>query len=291
MSNQDVGYWTGGFSYMPSWAPSPITVNIGQMDANGVDWLWMSIVGWDSPTTVGQVVQRASDHGGWATEQYFTARAMTLTVHASAPTQALRDAARAALQMAIPVNDLCTLTYNEPIQKQMQVRRSGQILETYPSLTDVEFQCVLIAPDPRKYNVTLKTFTTTLAPNTNIGFTPPFTMPITPPAQTPGGSVNVSNIGSFETRPVITIHGPMIGPSIIYDNGKFISYSQLTLHTGDTLVIDTDAKTGLFNGSYRNADINSWWWVLQPGTHVIQLGGTYTSAGSNMSVSYRDAWV
>lgn len=291
MSNQDLGYWTGGFSYTPPWSPSPITVSIGQTDTNGVDWMWMSIVGWDSPTVVGQVVQRASDHGGWATEQYFAPRTMTLTVHASAPTQALRDAARAALQMAIPVNDLTTLTYNEPIPKQMQVRRAGQILETYPSLTDVEFQCVMVAPDPRKYNATLKSQNAFLASNTGIGFTPAFAVPIAEPAQQPAGAVACPNAGSFETRPIISIHGPMIGPSVTYDNGKTVSYTSMVLHTGDTLVIDTDIRYGLLNGSYRNADINSWWWVLQPGTHVIQLGGQFTSGSPYMTVSYRDAWI
>ena len=160
MSNGDLGYWTGSISYTPSWSAFPYTVNFWQTDysftATGVDWMWMSIQGWDSPPTSGSVVQRASDHGGWATDQYFAPRTMTLTVHASASTQAERDQARAELQAAIPVNDLALLTYNEPVPKQALVRRSGQIIETYADLTDVEFACVLVAPDPRKYTTTIK---------------------------------------------------------------------------------------------------------------------------------------
>lgn len=176
MSNGDIGYWTGSFTYTPSWSPGPISVNIGATDSNGVDWLWMQIAGWDSPPVVGQITQRAADHGGWPTEQYFAPRPLTLTIQASAPTQALRDAARAALQMAIPVSDFTLLTYNEPIPKQMLVRRSGQITESYPTLDDVQFQCVLISADPRKYTATSKLYTTSLAANQQVGLSLPFTL-------------------------------------------------------------------------------------------------------------------
>ena len=58
--------------------------------------------------------------------QYYAARAITLTVTASAPTQALRDLARALLQHAVPISDLAVFTYNEPVPKQAAVRRSRE---------------------------------------------------------------------------------------------------------------------------------------------------------------------
>lgn len=289
MSNQDLGYWTGSFTYAPGWAPAPFNVTMGSTDANGVDWLWMSIQGWDSPGVVGQVVQRASDHGGWATEQYFTPRTFTVTVQASAPTQALRDTARASLQQVLPVNEMCTLVYGEPIPKMMQCRRSGQILETYPDLVDVQFQCVMVAPDPRKYSQTVKNFNTTMQ-STHFGITSPWTMPVSLPAQPLAGSVTVTNVGSFETRPIITVIGPIASPVVYLDTGRYIAFTSLNLGTGDKLVIDTDARIGTLNGSYRNADIDSWWWVLQPGSHTITLGGN-TSGSATLQVSFSDAWI
>lgn len=499
MSNSDIGYWTGSISYFPGWAQTPFVVNMGATDTNGVDWLWMSIQGWDSPPVVGTVVQRASDHGGWATEQYFTPRTLTLTVHASAPTQAIRDIARATLQQVLPVNDLATLVYNEPIPKQTQFRRAGQITETYPTLTDVEFQCVLVSPDPRKYSAVQKNMSAKISQDpTHTGLTLPFVLNtnLTPPAnvgtgnvngttavvtvgtavpkgngivvvfstgnasaqtvtatdtkgniytsqtliqnatspfstlcvltaqattalttsdtisviasrsefidvaiyqapgfitvdtvnsaqgnsavpavsstapgnassytfaifannatetastpatwtaltgatfstvhidtfyklntttssvtatssftstpwtaialvvdmnpsstlppQPPSGSVTCFNAGNFETRPIVTIQGPINFPSVIdMQTGKFVSFSYVNLGVGDRLVIDTDARIGTLNGSYRAADLNSWWWVLQPGSHTLLLAGS-TTGGASMTITYNDAWI
>ena len=47
----------------------------------------------------GQVIQRSADHGGWPAPSYYGPRIITLTVMASAPTQALRDAARAEVSL------------------------------------------------------------------------------------------------------------------------------------------------------------------------------------------------
>jgi Phage tail protein len=288
-SQQELGYWTGSLFYQPSWSGTPFQVNFGATDSNGTDWLWMQMQGWDSPNVVGTVVQRASDHGGWATEQYFTPRTVTLTCQAAAQNQAQRDVARAALQAAIPVNDLCLLTYNEPIPKQMLVRRASQIVETYADLATVQFSCVLIAPDPRKYSAVLRTYNTNALASL-FGTTLAFTLPVSMTAGLPPGTVTVTNAGDFETRPVITIGGPISGPSVTLDNARFISFSALTLGAGDTLVISTDQKFGTLNGSYRAADINSWWWVLQPGSHTLTLGGN-TVGGATMTIQYQDAWI
>jgi hypothetical protein len=155
----DTGYFTGSFTYTPTFGTNgqPLEVNIGTgADFDGIAWLWTGIQGWDSPGTSGQIVQRAADHGGWATSQYYAPRVMTITVEANAPNEYLRDLARARLQQIIPVNDLCTMVYNEPIPKLVQLRRSGQITEAYPNTIDVQFSIVCTAPDPRKYNAIQK---------------------------------------------------------------------------------------------------------------------------------------
>lgn len=288
----DLGYWTGSLVYTPYYNPAGFTIPFGGTDANGVNWLWMVIDGWDSPDVSGAVVQRASDHGGWPTAQYYAPRTLTLTCMASAPTQALRDLARAALQQAVPINDLATLTLNEPVPKYVKVRRSGKIQESYPTLTDVQFQCVLVAPDPRKYTAVNRVIQTVLQISSSIGITLPSAVPFTLPAQAPGGSVTVSNNGSFETRPVITLTGPVTGPSVRNSStGQTVSWSTLTLNTGDTLVIDMDSRTGLYNGALRLPDLVSSWWVLNPGVNNLIFSGTSTPGGAIMSVSFYDAWI
>jgi hypothetical protein len=153
----DAGFWSGSITYQASYMGTPLVISIGTgPDANGIDWIWQGIQGWDSPDVAGAVMQRGADQGGWATGQWYAPRALTLSLRASCPNWATRDLARSILQQAIPVNDLCMLQYNEPIPKQIAVRRSGQIVETSENLQEVTFACVLIAPDPRKYSTVLK---------------------------------------------------------------------------------------------------------------------------------------
>lgn len=287
----DIGYFTGGITYQPPTGAGPATdLELGATDADGTDWAIMSWQGLGGITTVGQVVQRAGDHGGWATPQFFGPRTITLTVHATAQSQALRDVARARLQQAIPVSGLATLRWDDPQPVQMQVRRSGPIVETYPTLTDVEFSIPLVAPDPRKYGTVLHTASATQA-STAPGLAPPLTPPFTLPAGAPPMSVVCTNGGSFETRPVVTIAGPIGSPAIVNQTtGQAIAFPGLTLSAADVLAVDLDARQALLNGVYRASDTASSWWVLPPGTTGVQVTGT-GSTGSTMTVAWRDAWI
>lgn len=289
----ECGYWTGSCSYTPTYTNIPNTVTFGETDANGTQWFWLELDGWDGSDVSGQVVQRASDHGGWPTQQFYAPRSLTWSVLIIAPSQELRDVARAQLQSAISVSDLSTFTYNEPIPKQAMVRRSGRIAETYATLNEAAFAIPLICPDPRKYGTSLKTATATFLDNTtSLGVTVPFTVPWSSPAQPPQGSVTVTNAGDFETRPVISITGPVISPTLVsITSGKEVSWTGLTLAAGDTLVVDFDSRQAILDGNaLRPADFTSAWWVMEPGDTEIQLGGQ-TSGGSTITVTWRDAWI
>jgi len=296
----DLGYWTGSLAYTPSaGTPAvPVTVVFGAVDGNGIAWLWQKLEGWDGPDVQGAgVIPRSGDHGAWAAPQYYAARTMTWTITASAPTQALRDLARATLQQAVPVSDLAVLTYNEPAPKQAMVRRSGKITEAYPTLADVTFTVGLVAPDPRKYSTQQKTLLVNAANPVPIGITVPFTMPVTLTAQGVTGSGQVTNAGTFETRPVIVITGPTTSPALInVTTGQTVSWTGLVVPAGATLTADfniqqaTLSTTGGTLGAYRAADAFSSWWTLPPGTSTIQLGGQL-DAGASMVIAWQDAWV
>ncbi len=137
----DTGFWTGSLSYQPSWASAPFTISFGEVDANGVAWILSGPPkGWYGPVSVGQVIQRSADHGGWPSAQYYGPRLLTLSGVARAPTQALRDQAAAQLTQAVPVSDLATLIVGEPVPKQAFVRQtaSAQVGMQFPTLVDVE---------------------------------------------------------------------------------------------------------------------------------------------------------
>jgi hypothetical protein len=299
----DVGYWTGGLIY-----PAPgIDIEFGNgLDANGINWLWQKIQGWDGPPVQGAgVIPRSGDHGAWASPQYYAARTLTLTVTASAPTQALRDTARALLQQAVPVSDLATLRYDEPVSKVAYVRRSGQVTETYPTLADVTFTIGLVAPDMRKYATAGKTITITPTPSGGGGdMIVPFTVPFSLAASVPPGSAVAVNAGNFESPPVAVISGPVTGPSLVnLTAGETVSWSTLTLGSGDIFVIDFLNRQGWVNpsvisttpgmpsatGTYWSADVSSAWWQLAAGSNAIQLGGE-TGSGCSAMIYFADAW-
>lgn len=293
----DTGYFTGGILYTPPTGAGPATdLELGTTDANGTAWLIRSWQGMDGAPTAGQVVQRGGDHGGWATPQWYAGRPITLTIQATARTQALRDKARAAMQQAVPIgmgggSDLATLRWDEPVPIQMAVRRSGPIVETYMTLLDVIFSVPLIAPDPRKYSTTLHSQTVVWGGAGPAGLAPPLTPPLTLPAGTPPMAVTATNAGSFETRPVVTIFGPVTAPGILnLTTGQKVTYSGLTLVAGDVLAIDLLNRGATLNGVYRAADISASWFVCPPGATTIQMTGTGAS-GASMAVAWRDAWI
>jgi hypothetical protein len=291
----DIGFWTGTLDYVPQpGTPSaPMTVSIGAVDSNGTAWLWNKLLGWDGPDVQGGgVTPRSGDQGAYPSPQYYAARQMTLTITAMAQTQALRDVARNQLQQAIPVSDPMTFTYDEPVPKFVTCRRSGKVTESYTDVCAVQFTIPLTAWDPRKYGTTVNVSTVNAAPpEPTTGFTFPLTFPLTPPAQSPGGSVAVTNGGNFETRPMLTVTGPITSPAITnVTTMQTISWTGLVVPAGVQLVIDTLNGQAALGGQYRPADPFSSWWCLPPGTSTIQLGGQ-ADAGASLSIAEQDAYV
>jgi hypothetical protein len=297
VTSGDTGYWRGSLSYQPSWASAAFTIPLGSVDGNGITWTLEKVTGWDSAPSVGSVIQRSADHGGWPAAQYYGPRIITLTVMASAPTQAQRDTARALMQQAVAIgtssSDLTTFTYNEPVPKQAAVRRnaSASVTETYPTLADVEFTVPLVAPDMRKYS-TVQQSEQIVLPAPPAGMTLPFTMPVTFPGGLPAESnaLTITNDGTFETRPSLTVTGPVVNPQVTNGTyGQAVSFSGLNLGATDTLTLDMDNRQSFVNSTFYPADPFSAWWVLNPGSNLIFLNGN-TPGGATLSITWRSAW-
>ncbi|KPM55729.1 hypothetical protein ACG83_10650 [Frankia sp. R43] len=276
------GYWTGALG----------ALEFGLVDEAGVAWTWQGLNAWDGPATAGTVAQRSGDHGGWAGPQYYAPRTLTLRVSADAPSQSARDAARARMRGAVPVNALTTLRYDEPVPKQCQVRRSGSLAEVCPTLTSADFEIGLVAPDPRWYGAELHetsipAVNTVSAAGISLPITPPFTFAEAPP----GGSVTVVNAGTFESRPVVTLTGAIASPAITHlGSGAQVSFPGLELVAGDVLVLDLDLRQATYNGAFRAASPLSGWWVLSPGENSLRLDGA-SDGTAVMTVTWRDAWI
>lgn len=298
----DTGFWTGGLIY----PAAGLDIEFGTVDSNGISWLWQKITGWDGPPVQGAgVIPKSGDHGAWASPQYYAARTLTLTVTASAPDQATRDLARSLLQQAVPISDLATLRYDEPIPKVSYVRRSGQVTEAYPTLCDVTFTIGLVAPDMRKYAAQGKAITINPLPSGGGGdMVVPFAVPFSLAAAPPPGAAVATNAGNFGSPPVAVISGPAAGPSLLnVATGQTVSWSTLTLGPADVAVVDFLNRQTFVNpssisttpgvpgqgGTFWPADISSAWWVLQPGDNPVQVGGQ-TGSGCSVLVAFADAW-
>jgi len=288
-TSTEIGLWSGSITYDPAFG-NTYTVNFGATDSDGTAWSLVSWTGLEGAPTAGGVVQRAGDHGAYAPPQFYAARPITLIIRAAAQTQALRDVARATMSGAIPISDMASLVFNEPIPKFMAVRRSGELHGSYLTVNDVEFNVGLIAPDPRKYSVTLNSVQAVQGPP-SAGLAFPFAFPVAFPSGAPPMSVTATNAGSFETRPTVVIQGPVTAPRVQnMVTGQTVGYTGLTLGALDTLTIDFMNRVATLNGAYRPADANSAWWVMPPGSTGVQLLGTPTS-GSSITVYWRDAWI
>ncbi|MFC8429921.1 phage distal tail protein [Streptomyces sp. NPDC057253] len=271
-------------------------VTLGAVDASGVDWRLMGLEGWDSPDSRSEFTDREADHGAWASPVYLSSRPITLSGTILAPSQALLEAAMEQLRAAAGLTDTL-LTVWETTPKQAIVRRSGKPLVQYLTDTKASYSVLVTAPDPRRYSTTQSTGTTAL-PSTTGGLTFPVTFPVTFSATAVAGSITAVNAGNVDTRPVLTITGPVVAPSVsaLYPDGtvRQLTYS-LDLASGDVLTIDTDARTVLLNGSVsrrRFLTVPSGWPTIPAGSTVTyQFQSSTYNATPRLTATWRSAWM
>lgn len=148
----------------------------------------------------------------------------------------------------------------------------------------------LTCPDPIIYDTTLQTASTGLpAPTAGLMF--PVTFPATFGAST-GGSLSANNAGNYPTAPVFTITGPCFYPSLQLASGGSMAFN-LTLASGDTLVVDMGARTVLLNGVSRANAIapGSSWFSFPVGASTVFVGSRDSAAVSaQFVVTWRNAW-
>jgi hypothetical protein len=272
------------------------TLRLGAVDGSGVAWFLQGLEGWDSAEVRTEFQEREADHGSWASPGYFGSRPITLTGTVEAQDRATLQNAMEQLYTAAALADT-TLTVWESTPKQATVRRSGKVLAQYVTDRTATWSVLVTAADPRRYGTTLQSGTTGL-PNTTGGLSFPVTFPITFSATTVSGQINAVNSGSMDTRPVLTIAGPVVAPTIsaLYPDGSVrqLIYSQ-DLASGDVLTIDTDAHTVVLNGSVsrrRFVTVSSGWPTIPAGSSVNYQfqSGTY-NASATLTATWRSAWM
>ncbi|MFF4536537.1 phage distal tail protein [Streptomyces aureus] len=272
------------------------TLRLGAVDSAGVAWFLQSLEGWDSSEVRSEFQDREADHGAWASPVYLGSRPVSLGGTVEAPDRASLDTALDTLYAAAALTDT-TLTVWETTPKQATVRRSGKVLAQPVTDRTATWSVLMTAADPRRYGTTLQSGTTGL-PATTGGLTWPITFPVTFSATTVSGQINAVNSGTLDTRPVLTITGPVVAPTVsaLYPDGSVrqLVYSQ-DLVSGDVLVIDTDAHTVVLNGSTsrrRFMTVSGGWPTIPAGSSVNYQfqSGTY-NATATLTAAWRSAWM
>jgi Phage tail protein len=127
--------------------------------------------------------------------------------------------------------------------------------------------------DPRWYGETKQV---TVNPPTITGFSWPIYWPLSWGGGKYSGQASITNAGNIETRPILTVEGPCVNPTIINATapGSPGLTFNLTLAAGEKLELDTDMHTAtLYSaagtvGSTRLGKLvaGSKWWVLEANT-------------------------
>lgn len=272
------------------------TLRLGAVDDAGVAWYLQTMDGWDSPEVRADLQDREADHGSWFSPVYFGPRPITLGGTVEAPDRTTLQNAMDRLQVSAGLADT-TLTVWEATPKQATVRRSGKLLMQYVSDRTATWSAMVTAADPRRYGTAQQSGTTGL-PVTTGGLAFPVTFPISFSATSVSGQINAVNQGTFETRPVLTIAGPVVAPTVsaLYPDGtvRQLIYSQ-DLQTGDVLAIDTDTHTVTLNGAVsrrRFMTVSAGWPTIPAGASVnYQFQSSTYNATAMLTATWRSAWM
>jgi hypothetical protein len=112
------------------------------------------------------------------------------------------------------------------------------------------------------------------------------------------GQIVAANVGTVDTRPALTITGPVVAPTVagLYPDGSVrqLIYSQ-DLQSGDVLVIDTDSHTVILNSGVsrrRFLTVSAGWPTIPAGGSVNYQfqSGTYNSTAT-LTATWRSAWM
>jgi hypothetical protein len=266
-----------------------------QFEFNGVllgpdtNYDLVEINGLDMPAIREGDLARPSDHGHFdLAPDKFAARIVEMTLEVIS--NDFDDIA--ALQYAFMDREgLYPLVFqlHDGIKKRIycRVRRRHMTLDTDAARGDYVNEVMFWAPDPRVYENDDNS-SSTGPQTTGAGFGFPMDFTISFGAST-SGAATCTNSGNIETRPVVTLTGPMSNPSVANLTTGLVWSAEIDLVAGEVLVVDFDDKTVLLNGTTnRYSAFTGQWWTLVPGDNTVQL--QVSSGAGSVQIAWRSAW-
>lgn len=266
----------------------------GLLMGYGTTYTTIAFDTWAAPEVRAGESSRAQAHGDYPGTDWLGGRLITLEFSVNPSTQPVEIAARQALTAAwCPPSDGSTVplvwregdgvTYRVNGKPRLASPRAEYRLPT---------ECRFVGSDPRIYANTLSTASTPLTTATS-GLTFPATAPFVFGSGGTGNTMSCANAGTFPTSWVATFTGPLVAPELVHlGTGKRITLSGASLAAGETLVVDSDARTVLLNGTasrYSWLAPTSQWFSLAAGANSVMLLGA--SGSGSVSLAWRSAWI
>lgn len=152
-----------------------------------------------------------------------------------------------------------------------------------------------VASDPRRYSVTEQGGSVGVPNVGSGGLEFPLEFPLDFGAGRGGSTLVITNEGSVAVWPVFTMTGPITGPIITLTNtGQSLVFDPTwTIAAGETVVVDTDARSVLLSGVPRDDRLHRRdWFPLAKGVNTIQFDttGSYDPAAA-LSVAWRHGYM
>lgn len=249
----------------------------------------------DMPPVRARDLELADQHGSATLPDYVGTRTVVLTLGIRGDDHAGLEQLSEDVRQATPpaeapqqllVRDGTRLFWAKPRRRALPedseaLWRLGQAV--------VQFECT----DPREYEAAVRTASTALPTGGSGGMGYPITYPFGFGSGGVGGDLVLTNPGNVPAPLLVRIDGPVTNPTFAID-GRALQL-QLVLAAGDFLLIDTEARSVLLNGtaSRRGAVVaGSVWPQVPPGTSTLQYRASSASdPAALLSVTYRGAWL
>jgi hypothetical protein len=150
-----------------------------------------------------------------------------------------------------------------------------------------------LAFDPRRLAASVSASTN--LPSSTGGLTWPITWPISWPATQVTGTASLSNPGTATGPLKFTIAGPCTGPTITQQGtGLTLAFSSsLVINAGDSLTIDCEAQTALYNGQASRSMylMNRGWMGFAPGVNTFSFNAAAYNSSALLTVSAQPAYI
>lgn len=244
--------------------------------------------------------QRLRRHGLIPGDDFLAGRTVTLTLEVYGADESAFNTAVEDLQAAfLPCTDEAPLHFQIP----GVAGGSKRLLNCRPRRLDLPINLdffyrlpvatvQLVATDPLIYSATQSQEVSEL-PSGGGGLEFDVEFDAVFGAVSEGGTINAVNAGTFDTAPTFRIDGPVTNPRIEnVTSGETLSFTG-TVPDGDYLLIDTEERTVLLNGTasrYSWIDADAVWWSLAPGTNEVTFRASTTTAAT-LTMTWRSAWV